>query len=240
MTQTTPASPEPRGQGKRIPRLREDVALRLLHTAREARGLLGDCARKSELTEKATELVKQLGQFLPPQSVCAVPESDRELRDLIDNAAWIAVMMRSHNWVQCGIPYTVIQDQAGQPVHQGERMAAETIDALGKAMLPGSSGIESWVGEIATEATRGDEYLSAVVKAAKYALHPTPLLIFSDTTRLLGEAVYAGNVAKLYGYVDRVREILAPKPPTVAEPAVRGPVLDAGMRDFRRGRGRSL
>ncbi|MFE4621786.1 hypothetical protein [Streptomyces mirabilis] len=227
MTQTTPAGPEPRGpgQGPGLPRLREDAALTLLRTARQARGLLGDPARKDELAGEAAGLVEQLREFLPPQSVCSVPGTDRELKDLIDNAAWIAVLMRSHNWVSCGLSYEEIQKQAGQPVHPGERMAKDTIDALGKVMLPGS-GIEGWVAEIATEATSGDEHLSAVVKAAKYALHPTPLLIFSDTTRLLGEAVYASNVAKLHGYVGRVRAILAP---TVMGPAV--------GKDFGRGRG---
>ncbi|MFE5083280.1 hypothetical protein [Streptomyces mirabilis] len=110
--------------------------------------------------------MEQLSGFLPPQPVCSVPGTDRELRDLIDDAAWIAVLMRSHNWVSCGLSYEEFQRQAGQPVHPGERIAADTIDALGKAMLPGS-GTEGWVAEIATEATRGDEHLSAVVKAAQ-------------------------------------------------------------------------
>ncbi|MEU1036819.1 hypothetical protein ABZ402_51275 [Streptomyces mirabilis] len=168
MTQTTPAGPEPRepGQGPGLPRLREDAALTLLRTARQARGLLGDPARKDELAGEAAGLVEQLSGFLPPQPVCSVPGTDRELRDLIDDAAWIAVLMRSHNWVSCGLSYEEFQTQAGQPVHPGERIAADTIDALGKAMLPGS-GIEGWVAEIATEATRGDEHLSAVVKAAQ-------------------------------------------------------------------------
>ncbi|WP_328663221.1 hypothetical protein [Streptomyces sp. NBC_00328] len=227
MAETTPTGPERPEftSGPETARSREETALQLLRTARRARGMLGDLTMQAELKATATELVGQLRGFLPPDSPCTVPSTHRELQSLIDNAAWIAVMMRSHNWVSCGLSDDLIQQEADEPVHAGERTAAGTIDALGKAMLPGS-GIEGWVGEIAAEAARGDKHLSAVVKAAKYALHPTPLLVLNDTTRMLGEAVYARNVSKLRGYVASVQAILAPKGVSLAAPVVEEPSLD--------------
>lgn len=77
------------------------------------------------------------------------------------------------------------------------------FDALGALFLPTASA-EDWATEIIRDAAKGEPAMEAAVKFGRYVLHPTPLLILNDATRMLGEALYSSNVRRLVGCVHEI------------------------------------
>ncbi|MEW2045132.1 hypothetical protein [Streptomyces sp. NPDC005476] len=73
---------------------------------------------------------------------------------------------------------------------------ANALDATGRMMLPHASP-EGWAATVATDLARGDNSLETAVKVGKYILHPTPLALADDATRILGEALHNLNVRRL-------------------------------------------
>ncbi|WP_158778736.1 hypothetical protein [Streptomyces cellulosae] len=73
---------------------------------------------------------------------------------------------------------------------------ANAFDAAGRMMLPHASP-EGWAATVATDLARGDKTLETAVKVGKYILHPTPLALADDATRIVGEALHDLNVRRL-------------------------------------------
>lgn len=188
---------------------REFHALSLLRTAREAARLLDDPQRKPVREQKVRELrvttAKLLG--LP---FASVPLDAARQKKLVTHAGELAVLLRAYNWGEQDLALEDVQKAVG-PEHVGERGAADGFDALGKLVLPTASP-EGWAGELAARAAEGNEYLERAVKLGKYLLHPTPLLILDDLTKIVGQAVHSLNVRKLTACVNDLGACLAPRP----------------------------
>lgn len=173
---------------------RERRALQLLRTARDAARLLDDPHKAVELAEKVAELWGTLAELLNlPRD--PVPLSATHQACLIENAAELAVLLRAYNWADEDLATGAVTETLGTE-HVGERGAADGFDALGKLFLP-EGPAESWAAELVTQAANGNRTMERAVKFGKYVLHPTPLLVLDDITRIVGQAVHSLNVEKL-------------------------------------------
>ncbi|WP_327318145.1 hypothetical protein [Streptomyces sp. NBC_01235] len=179
---------------------RENCALHLLRTARDAAGLLDDPRKSDELERKVSELWAAAAGLLPELAELAelpgpVSLDTAHQRDLIGSAGELAVLLRAYNWADEDLTPGAVQ-RAVATENVGERGAADGFDALGKLVLPTASA-EGWAAELTTRAAEGNETLERAVKLGKYFLHPTPLLILDDLTKIVGQAVHSLNVEKL-------------------------------------------
>ncbi|MFD8766109.1 hypothetical protein [Streptomyces mirabilis] len=107
----------------------------------------------------------------------------------------LALHVRAHNWAEADLGAVGVPGQDDVP-HPGERLAADAFDVLGRLTLPHASP-EGWTAALVTDLARGDKTLEAAVKLGKYVLHPTPLGIVDDATRLTGKALHDLNVLVL-------------------------------------------
>ncbi|MEU5247164.1 hypothetical protein AB0G81_24180 [Streptomyces asoensis] len=181
---------------------RERGALAVLRTAREAARLLGDPAKKDALNDKVDELWVLLGGLLEPELPVPVPLDGDSQAQLIADAGELAVLLRAYNWADADLA-PAQAEAAVSATSAGERAAAEGFDALGKLILPSASA-EGWAAEVITRAAEGDKRREHAVKFVKYALHPTPLLILDDLTKMGGDVLRSLNVAKLNACVDGI------------------------------------
>ncbi|MEU5277749.1 hypothetical protein AB0G87_15180 [Streptomyces asoensis] len=181
---------------------RERGALAVLRTAREAARLLGDPAKKDALNDKVDELWVVLGGLLEPELPAPMPLDGDAQAQLIADAGELAVLLRAYDWADADFAPAEVEE-AVSATSTGERAAAEGFDALGKLILPSASA-EGWAAEVITRAAEGDKRLERAVKLVKYALHPTPLLILDDLTKMGGEVLRSLNIAKLNACVDGI------------------------------------
>jgi hypothetical protein len=103
-------------------------------------------------------------------------------------------------------------DSSEHGVLPGERMIAFTLDVVSYATLntsnPGAVGRKG-----ITEATRnGDDRTKMAVSVCQYALGPSPLKLFDDTTKMLGEAVRGSNAKKLKANMARLADLVMDSP----------------------------
>ncbi|MEU6594349.1 hypothetical protein ABZ923_34970 [Streptomyces sp. NPDC046881] len=194
---------------------RERRAYELLRAARKAAAVLRAQCPPGERAEKVSEVVWQAAELLglPPGPV---PGDAASQGKLVKAAGELAVLLRAYNWADSDITVTDLEDAAVVP-HVGERGAADGFDALGKLILPEASP-EGWASELVTSAARGNPKLEAGVKFGKYLLHPTPLLVLDDLTKIVGQAVHSLNVSRLDACVGDLRTFMQDDCPAV-EPA---------------------
>ncbi|WP_371558693.1 hypothetical protein OG416_38880 [Streptomyces longwoodensis] len=184
---------------------RERRACQLLGAAREGAVVLGAQCPLAERVEKVSEVAGHVAGLLglPPGPV---PDDAASQEKLVKAAGELAVLLRAYNWADSDISVTDL-DKAADTPHVGERAAADGFDALGKLILPHASP-EGWASELVTSAAKGDAKLEAGVKFAKYVLHPTPLLVLDDFTKMAGQAVHSLNLSRLNACVSDLRPFL--------------------------------
>ncbi|MEU2065005.1 hypothetical protein [Streptomyces sp. NPDC013455] len=184
---------------------RELGAYELLRAARKAAAILRTQCPAEERAEKVSKVVSQAAKLLglPPGPV---PGDAASQEKLVKAAGELAVLLRAYNWADSDITVTALDDDIVRP-HIGERGAADGFDALGKLILPEASP-EGWASELVTSSAKGNPTLEAAVKFGKYLLHPTPLLVLDDFTKIVGQAVHSLNVIRLDTCVSDLRTFM--------------------------------
>ncbi|MFD0068911.1 hypothetical protein [Streptomyces sp. NPDC127574] len=170
----------------------------------------------------ARETQAVLGPVLPDCQAIGTADQMAFVRAAIQFAGHVI----SHKWTEADLGGPSIPGRE-EEAHDGERGTAAVFDVAGRLQLPHASA-EGWAAAIATDAARGDRSLEAAVKVAKYVLHPTPLALADDATRVLGEGVHGMNVRRLQELALTLRDhatATEPSRPSAApEPAVDVPV----------------
>ncbi|MGJ5763268.1 hypothetical protein [Streptomyces galbus] len=184
---------------------RERRACHLLGAAREGAAVLRAQCPLAERMEKVSEVAGHVAGLLGlPPGPAPVDAASQE--KLVKAAGELAVLLRAYNWADSDISVTDL-DKAADTPHVAERAAADGFDALGKLILPHATP-EGWASELVTSAAKGDAKLEAGVKFAKYVLHPTPLLVLDDFTKMAGQAVHSLNLSRLNACVSTLRPFL--------------------------------
>jgi len=129
-----------------------------------------------------------------------------EKKALIRDIARAAVFLRAHNWADRdleGVQRTATALSTGD-LHRGEIQASDGLDALGYVMLADHGDADSWAFTLLKEAAGEDERLAGIVKAVRYVVDPSFLLVLGDATKMTGAAVSAMN---LRNFADCVQNI---------------------------------
>ncbi|XUL87628.1 hypothetical protein ACQ86D_13850 [Streptomyces galilaeus] len=201
---------------RKLTRLQLDNAARnVLRTAREARAALrdGHPGTAEILDELLLDFTAMTGRPVLLQPAVRTPE---EAERLIRRVAEAAVFVRAHNWHPSDLRAILLQlgaSQRREEPHGGERLVAEFLDGLGTLKLVESDDGADWEFRLAKEAAAGDEMSTTVVKATRYLLHPSFLMLFGDVTELLGNAVYATNVERFDECVADIEGLTTELPP---------------------------
>lgn len=205
----------------------DNAARHVLRTAGEAqavvRGEYGTEDIEGVLTELLLDFAALTGRPDLRWPAVQTPDKAEELIRLVTEAA---VFVRAHNWHASdlqAILHGVGAQQEGP--HAGERLVTEFLDGLGTLTLARSDDGADWEFRLLKEAAAGDETLTTTVKVARYLVHPSFLMLFGDTTELLGEAVYATNVARFTECVAGIEALTTETPPFDREPEPDSPEL---------------
>ncbi|WNM32048.1 hypothetical protein RKE30_17335 [Streptomyces sp. Li-HN-5-11] len=207
---------------RRTTRLQRDNAARhTLRSAREAQRILRDAGDGEELDRKLEELLLDYGDLTGGhRRLLSLALGLEEKQQLINGIARAAVFLRAHNWAECDVRDILSGLPTGEPGdHPGERRVAESLDALGYAMLP-TSDAAGWEFALLKEAVADHERWTNIVKGARYLLDPSFLMLFGDTAKILGEATYLGNIKAFASCVQGVERLVGveelPRQPDVA------------------------
>jgi hypothetical protein len=175
------------------------------HLDQMARGMLrAACRAHQELRRdppdparraSALDLLMLHTQAMLGPDLPACPPGTAAQERFVGTALALAKHVRAHSWAEAelGAPSAPGRDDVP---HAGEHRMANAFDATGRMMLPHASP-EGWAATVATDLARGDKTLETTVKVGKYILHPTPLALADDATRIIGEALHNLNVRRL-------------------------------------------
>ncbi|MER5787206.1 hypothetical protein [Streptomyces sp. NPDC001980] len=195
-------------------RLQLDNAVRhALRTAREAQAVLRDPNRRAEDEHVLAELLLDFGEMTGSPGLLQLVEqtSGEEVVRLVAEAA---LFVRAHNWPASHLRAILQGTWAGQEQpHAGESLVSEFLEDLGTLRLVESGDGADWGFRILKAASMDDEKLTAVVKAARYLLQPSSLMVFGDVTEILGKAVYATNVKRFSACLARIRALTTERLP---------------------------
>ncbi|MFF4499373.1 hypothetical protein [Streptomyces sp. NPDC001401] len=190
----------------------DNAARHVLRTAREAqamvRGEYGTEDIEGILAELLLDFAALTGRPDLRRPAVRTPDQAEELIRLAMEAA---VFVRAHNWHASDLQ--AILHEAGAPQEgprAGERLVEEFLDGLGTLTLARSDDGANWEFRLLKEAAAGDESLTTAVKVARYLLDPSFLMLFGDTTELLGEAVYTTNVKRFTECVAGIEALTSP------------------------------
>lgn len=176
----------------------DNAARHTLRTARAAQAVLHGPDGEAQAEVVLAELLLDFGEMtgspglLQPDAPTLADK--KELARLVAEAA---LFVRAHNWIESDLKVILhkVQGAEDQP-HDGERLVEEFLDGLGTLQLVASDDGADWGFRILKDASADDEKRAVVVKAARYLLHPSFLMIFGDITEILGDAQYATNVKR--------------------------------------------
>lgn len=204
MTQRQP-DPEP----FRVTRRQQhDAAREALRTAnRAARMLREGTVREEVLDQQLADLTQHYSIMMGGTcSIRPTAATAEEKKALIRDIARAAVFLRAHNWADRdleGVQRTATALSTGD-LHRGEIQASDGLDALGYVMLADHGDADSWAFTLLKEAAGEDERLAGIVKAVRYVVDPSFLLVLGDATKMTGAAVSAMN---LRNFADCVQNI---------------------------------